>query len=493
MTLTPPVSRSLMRTAVAAGMGSLALTSLSALANYDTLPEATGVDLPIPAQVDADGEALFYQEALYHRDISAVQHAMASVGRIMRDSEMGHEGYDASLADEPMAAQGQAWLDLQHQASAFFTDEGAVGTMVQEEGEWVPGREMSLADLAQAAFSYHMHHSGGRWAEHGLENAITHGPAGYLGAITQRLYQDHYGQRGFQDVGRERDAASMAHGLDVLHSLAYSWVRWHKPGGADDMGQLSEEVMEAAHGITLERLVAISRNLAGTLDEAWDYERKIYDLDNDGAYHLDTLGSLVRGHKALYEILYVFGDDDDRELAERLFERKAEMTLALLDSDEAVRDWGLAERVVFTSEGVRVDSDRIDTESQWRFLNHFTGGFGTLRERDGTSSFLETRPELGERIGELSDRLLQAALDHQLGEDGLMHRRLSVEDGEVIDDRHQVAAIAWFATTASNAYRSGELFERPGDWADDTELEMRSRELYDAIRANNDWLLTLLD
>ena len=493
MTLTPPVPRSLLRTAVAAGMGSLALASLPALANYDTLPDASGVDLAIPAQVDADGEALFYQEALYHRDISAVQHAMASVGRIMRDSEMGHEGYDASLAEAPMAAQGQAWLDLQHQAAAFFTDEGALGTMVQEEGEWVPGREMNLGDLAQAAFSYHMHHSGGRWADHGLENAITHGPAGYLGAITQRLYQDHYGQSGFQDVGSERDAASLAHGLDALHSLAYSWVRWHKPGGADDMGQLSEERMEAAHGISLERLVDISRNLAGTLDEAWDDERKIYDLDNDGAYHLDTLGSLMRGHKALYEILQVFGDEEDRALAEQLFERKADMTLALLESDEAVRDWGLAERVVYTTEGVRVDGERIDTESQWRFLNHFTGGFGTLRERDGTSSFLETRPELGEQIGQLSDRLLQAALEYQLGEDGLMHRRLAVADGEVIDDRRQVAAIAWFATAAGNSYRSGEAFERPGDWGDDAELEARSRDLYGAIRTNNDWLLTLLD
>ncbi len=489
----PRLTPTLLRRAVSAGMGSLALASLPALANYGTLPEAAGVDLPVPSQVSDDGEALFYQEALYHRDISAVQHAMASVGRIMRDSEMGHENYAPELADAPMAAQGQAWLDLQQQAEAFFTDGGAVGTMVQEGGEWVPGREMNLADLSQAAFSYHMHHSGGRWADHGLENAITYGPAGYLGAITQRLYESHYGQRGFQDVESERDAASLSHGLDALHSLTYSWVRWDKPGGADDMGQLSEERMEAAHGISLERLVAISRNLADTLDAAWDGDRQTYDLDNDGAYHLDTLGSLVRGHKALYEILYVFGDEEDQALAEQLFERKADMALALLESDEALRDWGLAERVVFTEEGVKADGERIDTESQWRFLNHFAGGFGTLREREGTSSFLENRPELGERIGELSDRLLQAALDYQLGEDGLMQRRLAVADGEVIDERRQVAAIAWFATAAGNAYRSGEAFERPGDWGDDAELEASSRALYDAIRANNDWLLTLLD
>lgn len=493
MRVTSRVSHFPLRRAVALGMGSLALTSLPAMANYATLPEASGVDVLIPAQVDDEGEALFYKDALYHRDISAVQHATASVGRIMRSSEMGHEGYEADLAGEPMGAQGEAWLELQGQAAAFFTDEGAVGTMVQEDGEWVPGREMNLADLAQAAFSYHMHHSAGRFSDHGLEETITYGPAVYLGAITQRLYNVHYGQSGFQNVDSERDAASMAHGLDALHSLAYSWVRWDKPGGADDMGQLSEERMENAHGITRERLVAISRNLAETLDAAWDEGRKVYDLDNDGAYHLDALGSLIRGHKALYEILYVFGNDEDRALAETLFERKADMTLALLDSEEAVRDWGLAERVVYTEYGVRADSERVDTESQWRFLNHFAGGFGTLREREGTSSFLETRPELGEGIGALSDRLLAGALEYQLSEDGLMLRRLAVENGDIIDDRHQVAAIAWFATAAGNAYRSGDAFERPGDWGDNAELEARSRELYEAIRANNDWLLTLLD
>lgn len=493
MTVTFPFVRFPLRWAIALGMGSLAVTSLPVLANYETLPKASGVEITIPAQMSAENDALFYKGTLYHRDISAVQHAMASVGRIMRTSEMGHEGYQPALAGDAMRAQGQAWIDLQNQASLFFTEEGAVGTMVQEDGEWVPGREMNLADLALASFSYHMHHSASRWSDHGLENAITYGPATYLGSITQRLYQTHYSQSGFQNTDSERDAASMVHGLDALHSLAYSWVRWHKPGGADDMGQLSEERMENAHGISLERLVAISRNLAGTLDAAWDEDRKVYDLNNDGAYHLDALGSLIRGHKALYEILHVFGSDEDQALAETLFDRKADMTLALFDSEDAVRDWGMAERVVYTVDGVRADSERIDTETQWRFLNHFAGGFGTLREREGTSDFLKTRPGLGEGIGALSDRLLMAALDYQLNEDGLMQRRLAVENGDVIDDRHQVAAIAWFATAAGNAYRSGDAFERPGDWGDDAELEARSLALYDVILANNEWLLALLD
>jgi len=479
--------------ALGLGFGMLVMTGGKSLANYTQLPDAEGMHVVIPAQVDDEGTPLVYREALYHRDYSAVQHALASAGRIMRDSEMGHQDYAPELADEPMRRQGDAWLEVQAAAGTFVEPEQFVGTMVFHEGQWQPGSEMKLADLAPASFSYHMHHSAGRWSDLGLEDAIIYRPAAYLAALAARVSNDHYGQRGFQDIDEERDAAAMAHGMDALHALAYAWVRWDKPGGAEDMGKLSKERMEAVHGVTLDRLMQISRNVAGTLDDAWDEARKVYDLDNDGHYTLDEVGSLARGHKALYELLYVFGDEEDKALAKTLFERNADMLQALLSSDEVVRNWGMAERVAFTDEGVVADSGRVDTESQWRFLNHLTGGFALLRERDGTSSFLDSRPELPDQVGELSDQLLKAALAYQLDNDGLMVRRLALDDGEVNDDRHQVAAIGWFVTAAGNAYRSGSAFDRPGSWENDAELEARSRDLYEAIRHNNEWLLSLLE
>lgn len=485
-----PLSTSGKRAAL--GVCAAALMALPVQANYQPMPDAERPGPVIPAQIDADGTPLVYLEALHHRDYSAVMHAMASVGRIMRSSEMGHEGYDGDLAGDPMRAQGEAWLAVMREASAMLMADQA-GSLELEGDEWVAGDAFDIGDLAHASFSYHMHHSGGRWGDLGLENALTFDGAPYLSTMTQRLIAEHYGQRSFADIDGTRDAASLAHGLDAMHALAYSFVRWDKPGGADDMGSLSREHMETVHGVTIERMVQVAENLAGTLDDAWDAEIGAYDLGDGGAYTLDTLGSLLRGHKALYEILVVFGEDDHMDGAQLLFDRMAAMTEALSTSDSAVRDWGIADAVVYTADGVEADSERVDTEAQWRFLNNLTGGFSMLRERDGTSAFLEARPELPEAVGALSDRLLHAALNHQTDDDGLMLRRLSLEDGAVTDDRYQVAAMGWFLTAAGNSYRAGSDFERPGDWGDDSALAERSAALFDTILANNARLLELID
>lgn len=476
----------------AIGLCAVAFLVLPAQANYQAMPDAERAGPRIPAQLDADGAPLTYQQALHHRDYSAVMHGLASVGRIMRSSEMGHEGYAAELAGDPMRRQGEAWLAVMREASAMLMAD-QTGSLILEGDEWVAGDAFDIADLAHASFSYHMHHSGGRWGDLGLEQALTYEGAPYLGTMTRRLIAVHYGQRSFADIDGTRDGASLAHGLDALHALTYSFVRWDKPGGADDMGALSREHMETVHGLTIDRLVEVAENLAGTLDAAWDEKIGGYDLGDGGVYPLDTLGSLLRGHKALYEILAVFGEDAHMDQAQLLFERMAAMTETLAASDSAVRDWGIADTVVYTADGVEAGSERIDTEAQWRFLNNLTGGFSMLRERDGTSAFLETRPALRAAVGALSDRLLHAALDHQTDEDGLMLRRLSLEDGTVTDHRYQVAAMGWFITAAGNSYRVGSDFECPGGWGDDSDLAERSAALYDLIRANNARLINLID
>ena len=486
-----PQRKNLLQIALAATLAAAPL----AQASYTDAEEASGVDPVIPARLSHDGNPLLHEGVLRHSDYSAVQHALASAGRIMRDSEMGHEDYHAELAGEPRKAQAEAWVQVQQQAAEFLMADTPAGTMEQDDGQWVPGRGMGLAELAPASFSYHMHHSGGRWADldADLEQQITYGSVGYLGGMTERLHQVHYEDGSFHNTDGDTTPESLAQGLDALHALAYSWVRWDKPGGADDMGQLDQQRLEDSQGVTLEELLSMSRDLANTLHEAWDEERSAYDLGQGTTYDLDTLGSLIRGHKGLYEILYVFGEESDKEQARMLFDHKADMLLALFDSADAVQAWGIAERLSYTDSGVEADSEQVDTEKQWRFLNHLTGGFATTREREGTSEFLEQRPELQSRIGLLSDRLLNGAMEHLLDDDGLMVRRVALEDGEVLDDAHQVAAIGWFVTAAGNAYRAGNVFERPGDWGDDELLAERSSELYDSIRTNNDWLLDLIE
>ncbi len=479
-----------------AASGLLALSACSAPEpvgeQYSAAPDEPAVTPLVPARYDADGTPLLEDGDLHHRDYSAVQHALASVGRVMRDSEMGHEAYRPELADEPMGRQGEAWLAVQDEAGNFMTSDGFAGTRFATDDGWAAGRNSRLDELAQAAFSYHMHHSAGRFEDHGLYDAITWQAAPYLAAIPLHVLENHYRDGVFCHVDGRMDAASMAQGLDVLHSLSYSWVRWHIPGGADDMGEISEERMAESHGIERDELLDVARALADTLDNSWDDQNTAYDFGGGTHYALDDLGSLIRGHKGLYEILYIFGDSADAEQAARLFDRMVDMVLAVAEAEAVVQPWGMAASVAFTADGVEPASDRVDTAAQWRFVNHLTGGFGPLRERDGMSDFLADRPAFAEAVGELNDTLFEGALEHQL-QDGLMVRRLDFNTGEISDAARQVENIGWFATAVGNGYRSGEAFDRPGSWDDDEALAERSRALYDTLRDHNDWLLERVD
>ncbi|MCG5526563.1 hypothetical protein LRB11_16795, partial [Ectothiorhodospira haloalkaliphila] len=398
-------------------LGAMALVSCASPTEDPLSPQSTtaledvsGMDLLIPARVGPDGSPWFEDRTLQHRDYSAVQHALASVGRVMRDSEMGHEGYRPELAGDPMTEQGRAWLRVMQSAERFHDNERFAGTLEASDEGWQPGRDLWLNELAQAAFSYHMHHSAGRWEGTGLFEPITFGSSPYLADITKHLIKQHHESGRFHHGDGRVDQDSMAYGLDAWHSLSYSWVRWYKPGGADDMGLIPEDRMASVHGLDRTELLNQARDLAETLDAAWEEQLGAYDFGNGGLYSLDALGSLVRGHKGVYEVLYVFGSDEDRDSAEQLFQRNADMLMTVLESDAILKPWGLVSAVEFHPGGVRAASDHVDTEAQWRFVNHLTGGFGILREREGTSSFLESRPELGPAVGQFNDQLFLSAL-----------------------------------------------------------------------------------
>lgn len=470
---------------------SLLALSISAHASYAPAPSASGVDLIVPAQVSAEGQALLYRESLRLADYAAAQHALASAGRIMRSSEMGHADYADQLADNAMQQQAETWLRLQVEANRFLGSE-PYGTLQVKDESWQGGQAMKLAELAHASFTYQMHHSSGRWSEFGLEDAINAGPIGYLGMLMRELTQTRYQNGTFIGADGEHDLASLAQGLDALHSLNYAWVRWHKPGGSDDMGGLSQERMEQALGISLNELLQMNQALAETLDNYWSDELSAYAENNQADYSLDDFGSLMRGHKGLYEVLYIFGNEQDKANAKQLFERKASMLSALIDSDDVVRDWGVAAAVRFTTDGVQATSDNIDTASQWRLLNHLTGGFATLRENEGTAQFLGEHPELSSLTSSFSDHLLRAAQQYQSGEDGLLVSQLTLADGQITDNSHSMSAIGWYITAAGYAYRTGEAFDRPGAWSEDAELAARSRALYDHILKHNNWLLQQL-
>ncbi len=469
----------------------VASLTLTAHASYAPAPAAEGIEIIVPASVSPDGQALLHNDSLRLRDYSVAQHALASVGRIMRSSEMGDPAYADQLPEHGMRRQAEAWLALQNEAIHFVGSE-AFSRMHVADGQWQGSAPLSLSDLAKAIFTYQMHHSGGRWADYGLDDAITYTPVGYLGNLTRQLIEQHYQDAHFVDTHGEKNLASLAQGLDSLHGLIYAWVRWHKPGGSDDMGGLSEKRMEQRLGISQVELLDMGRELAARLDQHWSDELSAYAEGERADYSLADFGSLMRGHKGLYELLYIFGNQEDQASAKILFERKATMLTNLIQSDQAVQDWGVVERFSFTPDGVVTTSEVIDTASQWRLLNHLTGGFGTLRENEGTSGFVSQRPELRALITGFSDRLLGAAQPYQSDADGLIVRQLALSDGQFIDSSHSTASIGWYLTAAGYAYRSGEDFDRPEAWEHDSELAERSRGLYDHMLLQNAWLLQQL-
>ena len=410
-------------------------------------------------------------------DTFAALGALTVKGRLMRDSELGHDAYHPGLAGDPMGSVGRTWLDLLQYADENHFDGGELRNADE------PEQPAEMRVHAEAAYLYHMHHSAGRFEDHGLFEALTHEPSPLLSQLGQHLLDERYTDGVFHrpgQAGETPDASAMAQGLDAFHATAYAWVRWHKPGGESDMGQLDEATMQTWMGHDREELLGIARTIAEMLDEHWDESAGVYRLGDDGAtWAIDDLGALIRGHKGVYEILYVFGEANDRRTAAGLFDRVASMSEALLGEEGPATSWGMPAEVRFEEGTALAVTDVIDVAAQWRLVHQITGGFSILREREGTSSFLEERaPDFTVTVGSGIDQLLVSALDHQVV-DGFVVAELDAEDGSVLDDRATTQAVSAFIQGVGNSYRIGTAFDRPGSWNDDKELAGRSERLYD--------------
>ncbi len=415
-------------------------------------------------------------------DTFAALGALTVKGRLMRDSELGHDAYRPTLSGEPMGRVGQIWLDLLRDARDSHFNDGEL-----RDGD-PPDEPAAMVVHAEAAYIYHMHHSAGRFEGHGLFDELTHEPSPLLSQLGQYLLRERYSDGRFHrpdSAGEASDSSAMAQGLDAFHATAYAWVRWYKPGGASDMGQLDEATMEAWMGHDRGQLLGVARAIASTLDGHWDDEAGVYRFGGHGTtWAIDDLGALVRGHKGIYEILQVFGTEADRQVAARLFDRAAAVSEALLGEDGPATPWGLPAEVRFEDGAAVAAAEVIDVAAQWRLVHQLTGGFSILREREGTSTFLQERaPDLATTIGGGIDHLLVGALDHQLV-DGFVVTELDASDGSVRDDRTTTQAVSAFIRGVGNGYRTGNAFDRPGSWGEDAELAERSERLYDRFLAH---------
>lgn len=455
-------------------------------AEPELLPQAEAFRVPPAVAPDGEPER---PDTLRFGDMSDALHAVFLHGARARDSEMGHSAYRPELHEDFMEAQVHVWLELVQALTERFFDGSAVRPRAElEDGRWRASGDPQLRDYVWGGYIYHMHHREGWFEHHDFGDAITLEPLGILTGISRHLYS------GFHEDGRFRarpgegevTPESMMDGLAAAHAPAYAWVRWSKPDGADDMGGLEEGRLVGWLGRGPDALVAEGREMADALDEAWREEVDAYDFGSM-EWDLRTVGSLLRGHKALYEVLYIFGDEADQERAETLFRRAAtvlERTLPLAE------EWGLPARVSFGPEGIEAASDEVDTAAHWDFVAHLTAGFSFDREREGTSRMLQRhRPDLAEELAEFVDVQIAGALDHQMP-DGILASRLDLETGEVTDPDHRIEAISRFMAGAGEGYGGSHRFAPAEEWDEaGEEAEEATRELYETLLRHGNFVV----
>jgi hypothetical protein len=448
-----------------------------------------GLAYAIPSFLEPEGTPV-YEDTLRFRDYSNVKNGIFMTGALSRSSEMGHESYRPELSEEYMPRAGDLFVETFETLLAAFFAEGRISSTVAavEEG-WQATGEIDLADYANASYTYRTHSRAERWLDEGhnaLAHAILYLPASYMAAIGEYVFKNHYEDgRFFHDEAcTQFDMESMSYGLGATIGTAYAWIRWHSPDGEEDMANLDHDLLYAFLGYDEDDLVELASETAAALDDDWDTEKEIYDFDSSTEYDLVALGSLLRGHKWLYEVLSIFGDD--RTTARTLADRTATMLDALVESDVRT-EWGLPTKVEYTEAGVEPVSDTVDVADQWQFINHVTGGWTVTRERDSELSpeLLNENHDIIDEFDVFAEELLADALSHQFDDESYLISQLDYATGEIIDERYSAAAIGMFLTAAGNAYRV-ELFERADSWDEVEEaIETRSRELYDRLLANS--------
>ena len=478
--------RKLLKTIGAVGMLSVVSPGV---VSPETLEGSDEIEPPrewtIPKYIEPDGTAGYDENGLRFIDYADVMHGVYLTAAMARDSELGNEQYrDGRIYSDEMAPRGERWLDLFALINDRFEDSGVVAKYADRD-DWTPEDSASLRELQHVAYgTYHMHHRAGRFMEHGIDLMMNllYVPLRFSSQVPRYVLDEHYdGGRFYHDTEQtDFDFESQAYGFAAAHAIPYGWIVWLREGGHTHIDKW--------FGYTASEIIDIAYELKNELDAAWDEDRATYDFGDGYTQPIDAVGAMGRTQKILWELLYMHADDEDA--ARDLFDQSVAMLEAVFDSD-VVQPQGLPSHVEFTTDGVVAASETVDVKRQWEFACHLTGGIAHTREREGMAMFIdEIRPELGEKLGETTDTLLHGMPEYQLDDEGRIVTELEFETGEITDDLISASTVGTFIIGLGNCYRAGSDFERPGNFDEDVDEEMRDRSLnlYD-IQLENTKLL----
>ena len=486
MTRVPNSRRTFLSASAALGLSTLAgCASLVALEEEEPPDEVVTQEVmyEIPQYIEPDGSPVYNDNGLRFRDYSNVAHGLIIPATGMRQSQMGHENYDASLYREEMPRIGNLWVDyVENDIIGAFAREIDGRTwpyLTENDDGWVREGEPELRDLQMASYVYHAHHRSGRFEEHdGLFRDITFTTPDYQSAVGRFILDERRDGGAFyhdEDLS-EQDNESMAYALAGANTHWYAFVRHLKEDGAGDMWRVPRETLVDFLGYDVDVLGEVAVDIKAELDTAWDDSAGIYDF-NGTSYPIDAVGAMIRGGKVLFDALHEFADDEAEAMDQ--FEKTMRMFDELTES-EIAEPWGLPEEVEYTANGVEATSDTVNVERHWTCISHFTNGYALNRDRF-TDLVADNRPDALDDLGELTDDLLMGAMEHQL-DGGELVSELDYGSGDITDERRSAAAIGIFNAVAWEAYGGGTAFASGGDWDDaDDDVVNRSRELYDLI------------
>ncbi|MDQ2052382.1 hypothetical protein RBH26_18095, partial [Natronolimnohabitans sp. A-GB9] len=321
---------------------------------------------------------------------------------------------------------------------------------------------------------------------------------------------------------------SMCLGMRTFNALGYAWQRRNSEDGAGDaeqdglgegmggMGNVDHDVMTThLGGYDEESLSETMESVAENLETYWDDDAGAFDFGDGTSYHINELGALLDGLKAIYEFLYIDNYDDrsgqltneyddpvadfdghpypnkvvNEELATDVLNYTGQMLEAIFDADI---DWqyGAPEEVTFTDGTLEPASDTVDVGATWKFLNQLWGGWSVFRESESEDSpqlLQENYEGVWNSQDDVRGPVLEGGvLDGNHLDGDYPVATVSYTDGAVENDTVYTTTVASMLMGIENVYRGSEDPEFR-DW-DDADSAAITEELFDVFQANIDLL-----